>query len=628
MMKWMKNFFQYLDRHHVNQNSLPNLTIRGLSIFYGEIVTQCKSKIISAFIHALELDRNGEHIDRDLLKNVTDIFMRVGTIHKPNDPADFYNFLESSVLESTRNFYEGKSRIWITEDSCPDYLLKVERCLIEEMSRADHCLHPSSGQKIRSVFLDVMINIHETTILEKETGIAYLLNHHKTDDMHRLYRLTSELTNGLQPIAQAVTKYIKEQGQGIIKQKLAKIAIDKKESPEDPEFVNAFMNAQEKFKSLISECFQNNSIFQRALNSAFEELVNQKIGKHGFSEILACYADRLLKKSSERLRDEVIEEELKKLLELFEHLADKDVFAEIYKNQLSKRLLNDTSASEDAEKSFISKMKMCCGASYTCKFEGMIMDLHLAQDLDQKFKESGSSLPIDFSVQVLTNSHWPYYKNHNVILPASLSDCIHVFNRYYALNTQHRVLTWTNCLGIVTLTGYFDQGQYDFICSTYQACVLYLFNDKSTHTYSEIKQIMNFDDDTCKGVMKTFVFSKNKILEKTGEERKINETDSFSIRGNFKTNQKKVKLPIPSKEENYSREKVSEDRNLAIEAAVVRIMKSRKTIAHSNLVAEVAGMLSVFKPQIKDIKSRIENLISRDYIERDNEDTNIYHYKA
>lgn len=628
MIKWMKNFFQYLDRHHVNQNSLLTLTTRGLGIFYNDVVLQNKNKLIQAFIQALELDRNGENVERDLLKNITDIFITIGSIHKATDPMEFYNSLEQAVIDSTRNFYDARSRLWIAEDSCPEYLLKVERCLIDEMQRAEHCLHVNSGPKLRAVFLDVTINIHETSILEKETGIAYLLQNEKTDEMHRLYRLTSEQQNGLQPIALALSKFIKEQGQNIIKNKIAKIVIEKKESPEDPEFIKNFMQTQDKFKSLISECFQNNLIFQRSLNFAFEDLINQQIGKYSCAEMLACYADRLLRKSSERLREEIIEEELSKLLELFEHLSEKDVFAEIYKNQFAKRLLNNTSASEDAEKSLILKMKMCCGSSYTCKFEGMLTDLHLAKDLDNQFRESNQNLPIDFSVQVLTLSHWPFYKNHNVMLPPTLANCISFFNKYYTSSTQHRILTWTNCLGIVTLSGQFDHGQYDLVCSTYQACVLYLFNEKSTYTYAEIRQLMNFDDDICKRVLITFISPKLKVLEKTGEERKINETDSFTLRTAFKSNLRSVKLPLPSKEENYSREKVSEDRNLAIEAAIVRIMKSRKTLAHSNLIAEVAGMLSVFKPQVKDIKSRIENLISRDYLERDSQDQNIYHYKA
>lgn len=76
-------------------------------------------------------------------------------------------------------------------------------------------------------------------------------------------------------------------------------------------------------------------------------------------------------------------------------------------------------------------------------------------------------------------------------------------------------------------------------------------------------------------------------------------------------------------------ETVEEDRRHAIEAAVVRIMKTRKVLDHSNLVAEVARQLSTrFRPSPADIKKRIESLIERDYLERSEEDRRVYHYLA
>lgn len=66
-----------------------------------------------------------------------------------------------------------------------------------------------------------------------------------------------------------------------------------------------------------------------------------------------------------------------------------------------------------------------------------------------------------------------------------------------------------------------------------------------------------------------------------------------------------------------------------IDAAVVRIMKARKTMEHSALIAEATRQLSVrFTPVPADIKKRIENLIERDYLSRDEKDRRIYHYEA
>ena len=67
---------------------------------------------------------------------------------------------------------------------------------------------------------------------------------------------------------------------------------------------------------------------------------------------------------------------------------------------------------------------------------------------------------------------------------------------------------------------------------------------------------------------------------------------------------------------------------MAIEAAVVRIMKARKQLSHQQLTAEVLSQLAFFKPNPKIIKRRIEALIDREYLERDPDVPNTYKYLA
>lgn len=504
MLKWMKHFFQYVDRFYVSHNNVPNLTETSMRIFYNTIFEPFRDKAVEEFIRFLTRDREGEDVNRAMLKNISNMFIQMGSIHNPEASHEIYtNTLEARVLESTAQYYQATSAGWILEDSCPEFLLKAERALNEEIARVEHVLAGSSKEKVIDVFLREVVLGNETKFLEKETGIYNMLINDKIEELSRLYRLCVKV--GLPPIATAFTNYLKTQGEAIISDKERSLSAEKKEVPSDPGFIKALISIIERFKWIISSSFNNNTIFQRALKQGMESIMNGQVGKYSISEILANYCDKLLKKTSERLRDDELEEELTKSIELFEHLTEKDLFAHIYRSQLAKRLLNEQSASEDAEKSIISKMKLCCGAQFTSRMEGMLTDLHLAEDTFKKFESTNPSLPIEFKAQVLTSGYWPTYKFHNVALPNEFTSCINTFESYYSESTRHRKLQWIYSLGTTVLSGTFKGKKYDFFCSTYQACVLYLFNQAFELTFEDIRTAMNFDEETCKKVLMPLV---------------------------------------------------------------------------------------------------------------------------
>ena len=58
-------------------------------------------------------------------------------------------------------------------------------------------------------------------------------------------------------------------------------------------------------------------------------------------------------------------------------------------------------------------------------------------------------------------------------------------------------------------------------------------------------------------------------------------------------------------------------RPFRLDAVIVRVMKSRKTMEHRQLIMEVVELLKGrFQPSPEDIKKRIESLIEREYMER------------
>jgi len=83
------------------------------------------------------------------------------------------------------------------------------------------------------------------------------------------------------------------------------------------------------------------------------------------------------------------------------------------------------------------------------------------------------------------------------------------------------------------------------------------------------------------------------------------------------------------KENKVVNSKVVENRKNQIEACIVRIMKTRKQLTHQELISEVGNQLSLrFPIASKDIKKIVENLMDREYMKRDEQQSNVFHYVA
>uniref|UniRef100_A0A0E0DM27 Cullin-1 n=1 Tax=Oryza meridionalis TaxID=40149 RepID=A0A0E0DM27_9ORYZ len=626
MVRWLSRFFFYLDRYFISRRSLIPLEQVGLTCFRDLIYQEIKGQVKGAVIALIDKEREGEQIDRALLKNVLGIFVEIGLGSMECYENDFEDFL----LKDTTDYYSLKAQSWILEDSCPDYMIKAEECLKKEKERVGHYLHISSEQKLLEKVQNELLAQYATPLLEKEhSGCFALLRDDKEEDLSRMYRLFSKINRGLEPIANMFKTHVTNEGTALVKQ--AEDSASNKKV-----FVWKIIELHDKYVAYVTECFQGHTLFHKALKEAFEVFCNKGVSGSSSAELLATFCDNILKKGcSEKLSDEAIEDALEKVVRLLAYISDKDLFAEFYRKKLARRLLFDKSANDEHERSILTKLKQQCGGQFTSKMEGMVTDLTVARDHQTKFEEFVAAHQelnpgIDLAVTVLTTGFWPSYKTFDINLPAEMVKCVEVFKEFYQTRTKHRKLTWIYSLGTCNINAKFEAKTIELIVTTYQAALLLLFNGSDRLTYSEIVTQLNLSDDDVVRLLHSLSCAKYKILNKEPANRSISPNDVFEFNSKFTDRMRRIKIPLPPVDEKKKVvEDVDKDRRYAIDASIVRIMKSRKVMGHQQLVAECVEQLSrMFKPDFKAIKKRIEDLITRDYLEREKDNANVYRYLA
>lgn len=673
-MVMIRDILMYMDRVYVQQNSVDNVYNLGLIIFRDQVVRYgcVRDHLRETLLDMVSRERRGEVVDRIAIKNACQMLMLLGINNRLVYEEDF----ERPFLQQSIDFYRMESQKFLAENSASVYIKKVEARISEESDRAKHYLDESTEPRIVEVVEDELIKIHMKTIVEMEnSGVVHMLQNQKTEDLNCMYKLFARVTDGLRTVCDCVSQFLRERGKTLVQE-------DQESTTNAVSFVQNLLTLKDRFEHFLHYSFNNDKLFKHMIASDFEHFLNLNPKS---PEYLSLFIDDKLKKGVKGMTEQEIEGILDKTMVLFRFLQEKDVFERYYKQHLAKRLLLNKSVSDDSEKNMISKLKTECGCQFTSKLEGMFKDITLSNTIMDEFKEhvnsSGTNLHgVDLSVRVLTTGFWPTHAaTPKCTIPQAPREAFDAFRRFYLAKHSGRQLTLQPQLGSADLNAIFygqrkeeaggvdaptssssvsngnnssstsasSLGQKSSVSggvrkhiiqvSTYQMCVLMLFNNRERLTYEEIQSETDIPERDLVRALQSLAMGKatQRVLLKYPRTKDIEPTHQFTVNDSFTSKLHRVKIQtVAAKgecepERKETRSKVDEDRKHEIEAAIVRIMKARKRMAHNILVTEVTQQLRVrFLPSPVIIKKRIEGLIEREYLARTQEDRKIYTYVA
>ncbi|KAL5157494.1 Cullin-4 [Glycine soja] len=530
---------------------------------------------------------------------------------------------EKPFLECTSEFYAAEGVKYMQQSDVPDYLKHVEIRLQEEHERCLIYLDASTRKPLIATAEKQLLERHIPAILDK--GFAMLMDGNRIEDLQRMYLLFSRV-NALESLRLAISSYIRRTGQGIV--------LDEEK---DKDMVSSLLEFKASLDTTWEESFSKNEAFCNTIKDSFEHLINLRQNRP--AELIAKFLDEKLRAGNKGTSEEELEGTLDKVLVLFRFIQGKDVFEAFYKKDLAKRLLLGKSASIDAEKSMISKVRLKteCGSQFTNKLEGMFKDIELSKEINESFKQSSQArtkLPsgIEMSVHVLTTGYWPTYPPMDVRLPHELNVYQDIFKEFYLSKYSGRRLMWQNSLGHCVLKAEFPKGKKELAVSLFQTVVLMLFNDAEKLSFQDIKDSTGIEGKELRRTLQSLACGKVRVLQKLPKGRDVEDDDSFVFNEGFTAPLYRIKVNAiqlkETVEENTSTtERVFQDRQYQVDAAIVRIMKTRKVLSHTLLITELFQQLK-FPIKPADLKKRIESLIDREYLERDKNNPQIYNYLA
>jgi len=663
-LRTIHHIFAYLNRIWIKRETdepkeakVYEIYTLAMVIWRHIVFDELKDALKSAILDLIRKERNGEQIDISLVSGVIKSYVALSSLSLglAKDPAsaatlDVYKEnLENDFLKETTTYYFAESSQFIIVNSVADYMKKVETRLAEEVRRVEHYLHMSTQQELTNKCTQVLIEKHKETIQNEFTK---LLEDDKVNDLTRMYNLLSRIQNGLEPLKANFEKHVHKVGMSSIEE-VAKTAIS------DPkQYVDELLKVYKKFNSLVVGPFRSDSGFVAALDKACRRFINDnmvcKLARSASKspELLTKFTDLILKKSNHNQEEQEMDNLLNDVMVVFKYIEEKDVFMNYYSKLLAKRLIYSTSASDDMERLMVGKLKSACGYEYTSKLQRMFTDMSLSRDLNDLFK-NGQNLNVDFSILVLATGSWPLQPpSTNFSIPKELQACAVAFQNFYQCQHTGRKLNWLNNLAKGEVKTYFtgmnkstNKSQvYTLQCSAYQMGILLQFNQQEILTTKELQVATELTENilisTLRGLLKTKVLIVEPPLP--DEKAPIDVTHNFSVNKAFKTPKGKIKMNINIRVEGETQpgeKKVSEsdetlagvieERKILIQAAIVRTMKARKKLKHSNLVSEVVSQLQPrFKPQINLIKRCIDVLIEKEYLERVEGEKDLYSYIA
>ena len=373
-LETLRSIFYYLDRSYLlHSASLPSLDEMGVNEFRTSVFKpqRLQSAILRGACDLLSANRGGD-------ESACDDNLYLDAIKMFHSLAVYTDCFEPLLMSESEQYYSSWAERTLCDTDLAGYVESCVKLIDQESHRCDAFgLDQTTKKALEQYLEDILIDQRQQRLLMVD-DVCDLLGKDRPDTMSQLYSLLQRRSLG-EKLRPAFEAFIVNQG--------SELVFDEER---EQEMVFRLLEFKKKLDLILERSFQRHEGLGHSLREAFETFINKSKRSNMTwgtdnpkpGEMIAKYVDMVLKGGTKAIRtssvntedapkapdiedqegesedeDVEISKQLDQVLDLFRFVHGKAVFEAFYKRDLARRLLLGRSASSDAEKSMLTRLK-------------------------------------------------------------------------------------------------------------------------------------------------------------------------------------------------------------------------------------------------------------------------------
>ena len=586
----------------------------GLKCFVEEILLdgEISRKLTDVVLERVDEQRRGSSVGVEELKSFVELLdsMEFEVDGRGLRAAIF----EESYLRRAEEFYKVLAEDKISKLTCYDYVDEYKKVQEEERRAIGFFAGKETMRKSKEMLRRVFICDKVGRIVYNDKrSLVELLQQDEVAKAMKVCKCINKIKRGRNVLNECVIAYFISAGKALVK------SMNKKE-------VASQLGNLIKLKENITKITK--SSFKKEIILEFSKIV---CDKHVI-ESLSVFIDQTLKQNVKVDQEKQLSENINQFMTIFKFVENKEFFKLVYHRSLGKRLLSEK-CSLGSEKMVVEKIKEECGSDYTSKFEKMFKDLETCREFNDRYNNNRAS-KMATNIKILSPFIWSVKNSHPINMPPSILETFESYSKFYRSSFgSNRVLKLNYLHGSAEVV-FVTAGKPDKVLQVgnFQMTVLMLFNARDQWTVKDISRETKIPMEALRNVLRSLASGKTNVLLSSSQ-NEVSSEDILEVNDDFTSKRRKVKIPMAAlpdeerKEKRQIRKSYAVFSKEAIRAAIVRVMKQKKSLSYNLLVVEALKVLAgKIKPDVKEIKEEVEYLVRYDFIKREAENSDNYLY--